>query len=84
MNETHDFYCTNCGMKGIPIARKASNKKEKFHRKALWCIYCQQIVNHIECRNGIEVKEFKQKYLEGDFKNEAKDSLAFGGGSRIR
>ena len=34
---TADFYCTKCGKKGMPLARRKSNVKEKGHMKKLWC-----------------------------------------------
>ena len=55
----HDFYCINCGKKGMPLARKTGKQKEKFHRKRLYCLNCKTEVNHIECRNQEEVETFK-------------------------
>lgn len=66
----HSFYCIQCGNKGIPILRKNSRKKEKFHRKKLYCMYCKTEVNHIECRNMEEVKIFKRKFKRGEYLNE--------------
>ena len=47
---TSDFYCTKCGKKGIPIARKTSSQREPEHLKKLYCIYCKETVNHAEVR----------------------------------
>lgn len=64
---THDFYCTCCGNKGIPIFRRSSKQREKLHKKKLYCIHCQKEVNHIECRNIQEVEEFKRNFAEGKY-----------------
>ena len=69
----HEFYCINCGNKGLPIQRKVENQKEKFHRKRLYCIHCQQVYNMVECRNEDEVKEFKEDFAKGAYLDEAKE-----------
>ena len=63
--EVHDFYCSKCGRKGLPIARRDSLKKEKFHKKKLYCLYCKEEVNHIEIKSELEAKEFQLKFAEG-------------------
>lgn len=45
-----DFYCTRCGQKSIPIWRKAGRSREPGHLKKLWCLNCQDEVNHVEVR----------------------------------
>jgi hypothetical protein len=66
MNFTQsDFYCPLCGNKGIPLARKRSKQREKHHLKVLYCWHCRVEVNHIECRNEEEVKEFKENFENG-------------------
>ena len=47
---TSDFYCTECGKKGIPITRKKGNNKEPGHLKKLFCLTCKKEVNHVEIR----------------------------------
>lgn len=69
----HEFYCINCGNKGLPIQRKVENQKEKFHRKRLYCIHCKQVYNMIECRNEEEVLEFKENFAKGEYADEAKE-----------
>ena len=32
-----DFYCTECGRKGIPIIRIAGKEREAGHLKKLYC-----------------------------------------------
>lgn len=47
---TSDFYCTCCGTKGMPLARKMSRQRAAEHLKKLYCIKCKQEVNHVELR----------------------------------
>lgn len=73
----HDFYCINCGNKGIELARKQNFKKESMHRKKLYCLYCKCEVNHIECKTSSEVELFKENFKRGVYVDEAKESLSF-------
>ena len=75
--ESHDFYCLNCGHRGIPLMRRDGLQRERNHRKILYCPYCGQIVNHVECKSIEQVEEFKSKFLNGDFKEEAESSIKF-------
>ena len=74
--EPHDFYCMNCGTKGISLFRPQSRKREQFHRKKLYCPHCKQTVNHIECKNSWEVEEFKINFTNGVYENEKEESLS--------
>jgi hypothetical protein len=73
----HSFYCLQCGNKGIPLMRKVAKKKEPFHRKRLYCFHCKTEINHIECKNDWEVKEFKENFMKGVYVNEAQASVSF-------
>ena len=73
----HDFYCIKCGHKGIPLSRKQGHQHGRFHRKKLFCIYCQQDVNHIECKNDEDVAEFKRNFENGVYKDEAEESVSY-------
>ena len=79
----HKFYCISCGKEGIPLQRKGSQLKEKFHRKKLYCPWCKLTINMIECRNDQEVKEFKEAFERGDFKNEVEESIRLSRSTRI-
>ena len=68
---SHDFYCMKCGNKGIPLSRKTGHQHSKFHRKKLYCVYCKEEVNHVECRNMME------DYKNGLFAEEAEASIEF-------
>ena len=39
---TSEFYCTKCGKKGIPIARKLGSQREAGHLKRLYCPFCRE------------------------------------------
>ena len=81
--EEHQFYCLNCGKKGIPIQRRVGHQHGAGHRKTLYCINCQLEVNHIECRNSFEVQEFKENFLKGAYKDEAENSISYVRMSRL-
>ena len=74
---THDFYCMKCGNKGIPLSRNVGHQHSKFHSKKLYCVYCKKEINHIECRNAMEVNKFKEDYANGVFAEEANASIEF-------
>ena len=66
----HDFYCTCCGRKGIPVARTARQLKEPGHLKKLYCLHCKKETNHAEVRPGswtYGFMDFKLEYELGRF-----------------
>lgn len=73
---THDFYCINCGKKGLPVARKQGHQHGRLHMKKLFCLTCKEEVNHVECKNYADVLEFKEKFEQGDYVQAAAESLA--------
>ncbi len=58
--------------------REKCHKREKGHRKALYCIHCKTIVNHIETRNEDEKQEFQADFAAGVYAEEAAESVAYG------
>lgn len=72
----HNFYCINCGSKGISIMRNRGQQRSKFHRKKLYCPFCKETVNHIECKTPWEVEEFKINFNNGVYENEKEESLS--------
>lgn len=74
--ETHDFFCLNCGNK-ISLMRKSSKRKEKFHRKLIYCPCCKTKVNHIECYSVQDNEQFLKQFKNGNFKEEAAESISF-------
>ena len=81
LTTTSDFYCTKCGQKGIPIARKIGQQREGGHLKKIYCIHCKEEVNHAEVRpfGDYQYEDFKQEFELGRFVNgnriETKDLL---------
>ena len=59
--DTSNFYCTQCGNKGVPIWRRAGAEREAGHLKRLFCLNCNKETNHVECRQG------NAKYTYEDF-----------------
>ena len=45
-----DFYCTQCGRKGIPVWRRMGSEREAGHLKKLYCLTCGKETNHVECK----------------------------------
>ena len=74
---SHDFYCLNCGKKTITLMRKIGKQKERFHRKKLFCPWCKNDVNAVECKTQQDVDEFLDKYNKGEFVEEAKESMNY-------
>lgn len=66
---TSEFYCTECGNKGIPIARKAGQHKEPGHLKKLYCLHCQKETNHAEIRpyGSYNYEDFEEEFRLGRF-----------------
>lgn len=64
-----EFYCTQCGKKGIDIIRKSCHYKKSGHLKKLYCIHCKQQVNHVEIREKGEYKleDFLAEFELGRF-----------------
>ena len=82
--DTHDFYCLNCGHKGIPISRKRGQQRGQFHRKKLYCIYCATECNHMEIRNQEEKEIFMEAYNNGEYREEAANSIRACGSAGVR
>lgn len=73
----HHFYCLNCGNESISLPRKKGFQHSKFHRKKMYCIFCKEEINHIECKNYEEVIEFKENFEKGVYINEAEESISW-------
>lgn len=72
-----EFYCTQCGSRGIPIPRRKGAEREAGHLKKLFCLNCGKETNHTEC------KPFS-KYNYDDFKIEFEYHNFDENGNRIR
>lgn len=66
---TSEFYCTRCGKKGIPIARKIGKQREAGHLKRLYCLYCREEINHAEVRpfGEYNYEDFQMEFELGRF-----------------
>ena len=73
-----EFYCINCGNRGIPVWRKRGRLREPLHRKVLYCTTCKQTVNHVEIRTEEERMRFMTDFAEGKYRDEAERSVAYG------
>ena len=73
--EEHQFFCINCGKRGIPLSRPNGRQRASMHRKKLYCYHCRNTVNHVECRNEVEVAQFIEDFNNGIYIEEAKESL---------
>lgn len=64
-----EFYCTKCGNRGIPIARRAGQRREAGHLKRLFCLHCQKEINHVEIRpfGTYRYEDFKEEFELGRF-----------------
>lgn len=75
-HEEHSFYCIKCGNKGIPLMRKSGFRRERFHRKKLYCPHCKMEVNHVECQTFNDVEEFLENFKNGVYIDEAEESVS--------
>lgn len=66
-----EFYCTECGQKGIPIARKKGKQREAGHLKKIFCLTCQKETNHVEIKpfGSYTKQDFLEEYELGRFVN---------------
>lgn len=64
-----DFYCVECGHKGIPIVRNIGAQRESGHLKNLFCLNCGKECNHAEIRPGSNYtyEDFKLEFESGRF-----------------
>lgn len=67
-----DFYCTQCGLKNLPIPRIAGKEKEPGHLKKLFCFHCQKETNMAEIRqsNKYSLDDFWIEYEYHNFDSE--------------
>lgn len=69
-----DFYCLRCGKATIPIMRHVGHSHQQGHRKKLWCPWCKTEMNCMEIRNYEELMDFKERFANGEFIEEAAES----------
>lgn len=71
LNNFSDFYCVNCGKKGIPIVRREGKHRELGHLKKLYCFYCNSEQNMVEIISGSRytLEDFLIEFNNGNFVN---------------
>lgn len=57
--------------------RSRSGRRGPGHRKALYCVNCKMVINHIETRNEEEKQQFLEDYKNGKFADEAEQSKKY-------
>lgn len=75
--ELHSFYCIHCGNKSMELPRPRSLRRERFHRKVLYCPKCHVDVNHIEVKDEDDRFDFLDLFERGVFKDEAEESISY-------
>ena len=73
--EMSSFYCPKCGKKAMDLPRPRSLTRQAFHRKKLYCPWCRETYNCIECRNEIERQDFIADWEDGLYEKEAQAVL---------
>lgn len=68
---TSEFYCTQCGQRGIPVFR-TGRVREAGHLKSMYCMHCQKMQNFVEIRpfGAYKLDDFKIEYEYGNFSQE--------------
>ena len=72
-----DFYCSQCGTKGLPVWRKGGAAREKGHLKKLFCLKCQKETNHIECNNNYTSEDFYFEFNNNNFDEDGKRRMTY-------
>ena len=74
----HEFYCTQCGERGIPVHRKYGQYREVGHLKKLYCLACGKETNHAECISASKYDSsmFFEEYESGNFDSEGNRILS--------
>jgi Ca2+-binding EF-hand superfamily protein len=77
--EINDFFCTQCGQKGIPIVRRAGHGREAGHLKKLFCLFCNKETNHVECKpfSKYAKEDFNVEFLNNNFDLEGNRKISY-------
>ena len=73
------FFCTQCGSKGIPIARQRGKEREAGHLKNIYCLKCKQKQNHVECKynSHYDYPDFLFEFENGNFTKEGQRKMTY-------
>ena len=76
---TSEFFCTQCGRRGIPIVRRAGRQREAGHLKKLYCLNCKEKHNFVEVRPFGEYnqEDFEIEFKNGNFNKEGQRKLPY-------
>ena len=74
----HEFYCTQCGEREIPVHRKYGQFREVGHLKKLYCLSCGKETNHAERISASKYDSilFLEEYEAGNFDSEGNRILS--------
>ena len=67
----NDFYCVECGNRGIPAARTTRHQREAGHLKRMYCMNCHKETNMVEIKpygDNYNLDLFLVEYKLGNFK----------------
>ena len=75
-----EFYCTQCGSRGIPVLRIKGFEREAGHLKKLFCLKCQKEQNHAECKpyTKYSYEDFMLEFTNKNFDNNGNRVLTYG------
>ena len=75
-----EFYCTQCGNKGIDIWRRKGAEREAGHLKKIFCLTCNKETNHAECKSytKYDYQDFKTEFEYGNFDTNGKRIYTYG------
>ncbi len=73
-----DFFCTECGRRGLSCGRRVGSQREAGHLKKLYCMYCGKETNHAEVRpyGAYNVEDFEEEFRLGRFVDGQKIPIA--------
>ena len=76
----NEFYCTQCGERGIPIPRRRGAEREAGHLKKLFCLNCGKETNHCECRpwSGYTHDDFLIEFEYDNFTKDGQRKMPYG------
>ena len=62
----NDFYCVECGNRGIPAARTTRHQREAGHLKRMYCLHCKKETNHAEIRpfGNYRYEDFQEEFYQ--------------------
>ena len=78
--DDNEFYCTQCGKKGIPVIRRKGKEREAGHLKKLYCLNCGKETNHVECRSwsGYTKEDFEIEFNYNNFTEDGLRKMPYG------